>query len=267
MQVREHAAKSPRPALAGSRVIVTRPRRQCHALLEMLRARGAYARCLAVVEIEPPADPAPASQALNALENFDIAVFVSANAVRMALELRTDSRGFPGTLAVAAVGPATRDALQQAGVRVEIEPTDEFSSEGLLRSPFLAAEAIRDKRVLLVKGEGGRSLLANAFTQAGAHLTSIDVYRRSRPPGKIRELLGESLERFDFIVLTSGTALEHLLDGASPEESAWLLGIPLVVVSRRLAGLAIERGAKHQPIVAAAPSDAAIVDALEQWTA
>jgi uroporphyrinogen-III synthase len=253
--------------LSGRGVIVTRPLKQCDALLRMLQARGAHARCLPVVEIEAPSDPAPAIDALNALENFDIAIFVSANAVRKALELKTNGRAFPNTLAVAAVGPATRNALEQAGVRVEIEPSGEYSSEGLLRSPALTADAVRDKRVLLVKGEGGRSLLADTLTQGGAHLTRIDVYRRSRPRGSIHALLGEPLNGFDFIVLTSGTALDHLLELASPEESAHVLNTPLVVVSTRLADIVVERGAKHEPIVAAKPADAAIVDALERWLA
>jgi uroporphyrinogen-III synthase len=265
--VREQAHESPSSTLSGRGVVVTRPLKQCDALLGMLRACGAHARCLPVVEIEAPSDPAPAIRALNALEDFDIAIFVSANAVRKALELRTDGRAFPNTLAVAAVGPATREALEQAGVRVEIEPSGEYSSEGLLRSPALTAGAVRDKRVLLVKGEGGRSLLADTLTQSGAHLTRIDVYRRCRPQGSIHALLGEPLKGFDFIVLTSGTALDHLLELASPEESAHVLNTPLVVVSTRLAEIVVERGARHEPIVAAKPADAAIVDALERWLA
>ena len=263
--VREQAHESAGSTLSGRSVVVTRPLEQCDALLRMLRARGAHARCLPVVEIEAPPAPAPAVRVLNELENFDIAIFVSVNAVRKALELRTNGRAFPNTLTVAAVGPATRDALEQAGVRVEIEPSGEYSSEGLLRSPGLKADAVRDKRVLLVKGEGGRSLLADTLIQAGAHLTSIDVYRRSRPQGSIPALLDEPLSGFDFIVLTSGTALDHLLELASPEESAYVLSTPLVVVSTRLAEIVIERGARQEPIVAAKPADAAIVDALERW--
>jgi uroporphyrinogen-III synthase len=265
--MREQAHESPGSTLSGRGVIVTRPLKQCDALLGMLQARGAHARCLPVVEIEAPSDPAPAIRALNALENFDIAIFVSANAVRKAMELKTNGRAFPDALAVAAVGPATRNALEQAGVRVEIEPSGEYSSEGLLRSPALTADAVRDKRVLLVKGEGGRSLLGDTLTQDGAYLTRIDVYRRSRPRGSIHALLGEPLNGFEFIVLTSGTALDHLLELASPEERAHVLNTPLVVVSTRLADIAVERGARHEPIVAAKPADAAIVDALERWLA
>lgn len=254
-----------KPGLAGSRVILTRPRHQCDALMVMLSNRGAYARCLPVVEIEAPLDAGPAIAALENFCRFDIAVFTSANAVRGALMLKADLAGIAEVPDLAAVGPATRRALEEVGLAVSIVPNEEFSSEGLLRHPRLQPSMVRGKQVLIVKGAGGRALLANSLEAAGAEVTSVDVYRRSRPEGRISKLLGARLSEFDLIVLTSGTAIEHLLELASETERRQILGMPMVVSSDRIARIARKRGAQRAPFVAAGPEDEAIVSAVESW--
>lgn len=253
------------PDLNGVRVAITRPRRQCGQILRLLKAKNAYARCLPVVEIVPPADAGAAIEALGARSAFDLMIFVSANAVTMALEL-LPAGGVPGLGAtVGVVGPATGRALEAAGVTVSIRPSGEVSSEGLLAHPALGAPEVAGKRVLLVKGEGGRPVIAETLAARGALVTSIDVYRRACPAAKIRDLLEEPLENFGFIVITSGTALENLLSLATPAEAHHVLAARLVVASPRLANLARRRGALAEPIVSPAPADEAIVGALLSW--
>ncbi len=252
--------------LAGVRVILTRPRQQCDTLIAMLAKRGADARCLPVIEIEPPTNVTPATEALEHLSRFDFVVFTSANAVGGALVLKPDLPKVADIPAVAAVGPATRRALEQAGISVAITPEEEFSSEGLLRHPRLDSSLVRGKRVLIVKGAGGRGLLADALDAAGADVASVDVYRRSRPEVKISELLGEPLTDFDLIVLTSGTAIEHLLDMANGVEKRQILAMPMVVSSARIARIARERGARRAPLVAEGPEDEALVRSVESWS-
>jgi uroporphyrinogen-III synthase len=232
----------------------------------MLAKRGADARCLPVVEIEPPTDVAPAIEALEHLNRFDIVIFTSSNAVGGALLLKPDLPKVAGMPAVAAVGPATRRALEQVGISVAITPEQEFSSEGLLRHPRLESSLVRGARVLIVKGAGGRGLLAEALDAAGAGVASVDVYRRSRPEVEISELLGEPLTDFDLIVLTSGTAIEHLLDIASRVEKRQILAMPMVVSSARIASIARKRGARRAPLVAEGPEDDALVRSVESWS-
>ncbi|HSS65853.1 MAG TPA: uroporphyrinogen-III synthase [Gammaproteobacteria bacterium] len=251
--------------LAGVRVILTRPKQQCDALIDMLGQRGAEARCLPVIEIEPPPDAAPATDALENLGRFDLVVFTSANAVGGALLLKPDLADIAALPEVATVGPATRRALERAGISVAIIPGEEFSSEGLLRHPRLQKSVVQGKRVLIVKGVGGRGLLADGLRAAGAKVSSVDVYRRSRPEGRIPELLGEPLTGFDLIVLTSGTAIEHLLDIASDEERRRILDMPMLVSSRRIARILRGRGARRPPLVAEGPEDEVMVRAIERW--
>jgi uroporphyrinogen-III synthase len=246
-------------------VILTRPRRQCEALITLLVQRGADARCLPVVEIEAPEDASPAVAALEDPGRFDLLVFTSANAVGGALSLRPDLAELADLPEVAAVGPATRRALEQAGVSVAISPVEEFSSEGLLRHPRLRASVLRGKRILIVKGAGGRGLLADALEAAGAEVTAVDVYRRSRPQAGLSELLGEAPGSFDLVVFTSGTAIEHMLDAASKAERRQIQQMPMVVSSGRIARIAREHGARRPPLIADGPDDQALVRAVESW--
>lgn len=251
--------------LSDVRVAVTRPRHQCRKVLRLLKAKNAYARCLPVLDIVPPADMDAAVEALDARDSFDMMIFVSANAVTMALRLVTGGAALADGATVAAVGPATVRALEAAGIAVSIQPSGEVSSEGLLGNPALGSPAVTGKRILLVKGEGGRPVIAETLTARGALVTSVDVYRRACPGGTIRDLLQEPLESFGFIVITSGTALENLLSLANPGEAHHVRNARLVVASSRLADLARRHGALGTPVISPAPTDEAIVDALVSW--
>lgn len=250
---------------ASVRAILTRPRHQCHELIDLLAQRGVDARCLPVIEIKAPRDTAPAIEALGNLTQFDLVIFTSANAVAGALDLNPDLPKRAGLPEVATVGPATRRALEGAGISVAITPSGEFSSEALLRHPRLDPANLRGKRVLIVKGAGGRALLADTLKTAGADIDSVDVYQRSRPEVRISELLGEPLTNFDLIVLTSGTAIEHLLDIASEAETRRILAMPMVVSSGRIASIVRKHGARRPPLVAEGPGDQALVRAVESW--
>lgn len=255
------------PDLDGVRVAVTRPRHQCENVLRLLGSKHAYARCLPVVEILPPTDAAAAAEALGARDVFDVMIFVSANAVDRSLELLPAGERLGRGAAVGAVGPATTRALAAAGVEVSIRPPAEYSSEGLLEHPALRSSGVAGKRILVVKGEGGRVLIADTLAARGATVTSIDVYRRACPRGRIRDLLEEPLDTFGFIVITSGAAFENLLALANPEETRHVLSARLVVASRRLASLVRERGTLTDPIISPGPDDEAVVEALSRWWA
>ena len=252
-------------ALAGLRVILTRPKHQCDALIDMLQRNGAEARCLPVIDIEPPRDTQAAVDELRRFGRYDVAIFTSANAVRGALSLKPDLPAIAHPPEVAAVGPATRRALEQAGVGVNVIPDKDYSSEGLLSHPRFETSKVRGKSILVVKGEGGRGLLAEALGRAGARVACADVYRRSRPEVKISELLPEPLSAFDLIVITSGTAIEHLLDIASEAERRQILAMPMLVSSERIAAIGRDCGAQDSLLVADGPEDEALVRAVENW--
>ena len=121
-------------ALAGRRVLVTRAAHQAGKLSEGLRALGAEAVGVPVLEIRPPADLAPLDAGLKQIERYDWLIFTSANAVRAVAE-RAAELGIgleqPARLKVAAVGEATAAAARKAGLHVAFVP-EAYVAESLV---------------------------------------------------------------------------------------------------------------------------------------
>ncbi len=237
--------------LAGLRVLVTRPVHQASGLVFKLEDAGARVQTLPLLAIAPPQNPAAAVAALGAGRDADLWIFTSANAVEGARALQPE--GWPSALF--ALGQGTVRALAQHG-HAAVAP-EGGSSEDLLLWPELAQLA--GKRVLLVTGEGGRSLLADTLRARGATVTLACCYRRERvahEPRHASDLVADS----DVVVLTSGEALEALLAlTALPEGLALLLPSPRVAAAARAAGVT------GPLLLPAAVSDAAIRTRLEQW--
>ncbi len=100
-----------------------------------------------------------------ALEDFDVIIFTSANAVRFGASLLEQRRD----LTLAALGPATARALNQSGYRVAVQP-ESIDSEGLLLHPRLAHPTGR--RILIIKGSNGRPFLEQELAQRGAQVVT-----------------------------------------------------------------------------------------------
>src|SRR2546423_7762698 len=159
-------------SLAGRGVVVTRPRELAGAFAELLERRGARALVFPTIEIQPL--PAPA--AFDRLAKFDLVIFVSPSAVRVALNAMPPWR--PGARA-AAIGSGTRRELERAGISPVIAPSAGADSEALLAAPEL--RGLGGKRVLIVRGEDGRALLGESLAARGAVVEYAECYRRTRP--------------------------------------------------------------------------------------
>lgn len=213
--------------------------------------------------IAPPADPSAAAARVERLGDYDMAIFVSRNAVDGALRMMGD-RAWPPQVRTAVVGAATGAALERAGVRVDIQAPPPYDSEALLGAPELHAMA--GKRVLVFRGAGGRELMADALRKRGAMVDYVEVYRRMPPPAPLAELLSQTArERIGVIVVTSNEALDNLVSAAGDDCRGWLLARPLVVIARRTAARARELGFRHPAYVACAATDEALLEALVDW--
>ena len=169
-------------ALAGLGVLVTRPEPQAGPLARRLAAEGARVYRLPAIELHPRDDRARQRAALGPIDRFQWIVFVSANAVRFGATLLEGRRD----LKLAAVGPATAAALNHAGYRVALVPQGGYDSEHLLESPDF--RHVQGQRVLIVRGDGGRELLADELAARGAEISHAEVYERHcvRPiPGAV----------------------------------------------------------------------------------
>ena len=223
-------------ALRGVGVLVTRPEQQAMPLCRLLETHGATALRLPAVEIKPHGERRALAAQVGPLQQFDLIVFVSANAVRFGAPLLDQRRD----LTLAAVGPATLRALNQAGYRVAILPTDGFDSEGLLAHPRL--HHLAGQRVLLVKGLDGREL---------EQLAALEEQLRD---GVVHVITATSLE-----------IAESLLAMATPELHAQYERVHWLLPSARIAVGMQERGLHAPLLLAASAEDQALVDALLRW--
>src|ERR1700684_635709 len=141
-------------------------------LCRILESLGATTLRLPAVEIKPLKDRRALMDRLGVLENFDVILFTSANALRFGVSFLDQRRD----LTLAALGPATSRALNQAGYRVAIQPGESFDTEALLAHPRL--DPVAGHRLLIIKGTHGRDLLQQELTRRGATVVCADVYER-----------------------------------------------------------------------------------------
>ncbi len=245
----------------GARILVTRPRHQAEALCRLIRERGGIAIRFPALEIKPMPRQQARQQILSHLDSFDWVLFISANAVNFALLANDGKITKPAGVRFAAIGRATAKALYQAGLDVDLLPESGFTSEALLAAAPL--QNLHDASCLIVRGQGGRELLGDALRTRGANVTQLEIYRRQKPdadPGPLIRLLAEG--QLQAAVVTSGEALQNLLEMLGDEASRRLLEVPLVVISDRLEGLAAARGFKV--IAVSEPADAAIIETVTE---
>ncbi|HEY8554144.1 MAG TPA: uroporphyrinogen-III synthase [Burkholderiales bacterium] len=259
--------RDPEAPLAGIGVLVTRPAHQAAPLARLIEQAGGTAILFPAIEIAPPRDPAALEAVLDRLDTFDLAVFVSPNAVEQTFRaLRARDRSWPPQLAAACVGRATAAALERHGVSVAAVPERQFDSEALLAHPRLADVAGR--RIVIFRGDGGRELLAETLRARGAEVTYAECYRRAPPPADPGPLI-ERWRRGEIaiVTITSSDALRNLYDALGDEGRALLLCTPIVVLSEAQAEACRRLGFATRPLVAAQPSDEAILERIKAWRA
>ncbi len=181
--LRERLAWWEKRPLWGKVAVVTRTREQASALTRLLSQAGAQVLEIPTLEILPPADFAPLDQALAQLSDYRWVIFTSANGVEgfcgRLFEVGRDVRALGGSR-LAAIGPATAEALHRYGLRADVVPT-RFVAEDLAAA--LLPHLQPGDRVLLARAEQAREVLPELLAQAGARVSVVPVYRMARPAG------------------------------------------------------------------------------------
>jgi uroporphyrinogen-III synthase len=246
--------------LAGVGVVVTRPVRQAAGLVRRLTALGAVPLVWPAIVILPPADRAPLARVQANLATYDIAVFVSANAVEYGVG---DPARWPASLTTFAPGPGTAEALAAVGVGNVHIPVESYDSEGLLALPAL--QQLAGRRVIVFRGEGGRERLGDTLRARGADIDYVACYRRAAPASGAEGLLAALREgRVSAVTLTSSEGLDNLLAALSDEGRAAVAALPLFVPHPRIAAHARTRGLGA---VVTPGSDAGLIAGLLEWFA
>jgi uroporphyrinogen III methyltransferase/synthase len=204
--------------LFGKRIVVTRAREQAGALSPHLTALGAGVIELPTIEIRPPADLAPLTRAIAALDTYDWLIFTSANGVRFFIDQLDDLRKLRAK--ICAIGPATRDAVEALHVKVDLMGT-EYVAEGLIAA--FAPYDLAGKRILLPRAAVARDLVPTELARRGAHVDVVEAYRTVAPESLAetgREVLATHP---DCITFTSSSTVQNLVDAVGAEA---LRGIP-----------------------------------------
>ena len=221
-------------ALAGRRILVTRPRELAEGLAAAIAREGGEPVRWPAIEIADLEDAGPLRARLARAAAFDLAVFISPSAVRKAFALHPG----PWPARVAAVGEGTRRELQGRGLVGVIAPEGRADSEALLALPALGTLAGR--AVLIVRGAGGRELLGEALAARGARVEFAECYRRvpsdaPPPAGRLDGACANSTEALETVVARLGVerlrALPLFVPHARVAERARALGLAQAVVA------------------------------------
>ena len=260
--------------LKGIRVLVGRARHQAGALSAELRQHGAQVLEIPFIEIRKPRSFRPLDSALKSLDTYDWLILTSVNGVeamwarleklclifnaREGHEFTRAGKGgkkiaasaAEGRLRIAAIGPATKKAIEQRGAKVDVMPK-EYVAESVVRS---LKGKVKGKCVLLVRAKVARDVIPRELRKAGAHVDVVEAYQTVVPNSSRRRLqatLKHPKKRPHVVTFTSSSTVNNfvellgarhksrLLDGVhtasiGPVTSATLreLGLPVDIAAR-----------------------------------
>ncbi len=251
-----------RGPLAGLGILVTRPAHQAAHLAELIRQAGGKPILFPALEIVDLPDLQRLHALIERLDQFDLAIFISPNAVHKALNLIRAQRALPPHLKIAAIGKGSRKALEQFGVKDVIAPTQRSDSEALLERPEL--QNIAGLHIVIFRGDGGRELLGDVLAQRGAHLEYAECYRRQKPQADnsaLRYLWARN--ELNAVTVTSTEALRNLYDIAGKLCQQWFKKTPVFVTHERIARTARELGLEQ--VYVTEDGDEGIVASIQAW--
>ena len=238
--------------LAGRRIVVTRPAGQNEGLAELIRAEGGEPIVFPVLEILDLEDTRALVAAADRLDEYDLAVFISPNAVDKALNVIGARREWPQGLRAATIGRASEKALARYGVMNVIAPSGRFDSEALLALPQLAD--VQGWRVVVFRGDGGRELLGDTLRERGATVEYVECYRRVRPNADVEPLLKRwGRGEIDAVTVSSSEGLRNLYDMLGKLGQAWLKRTPLLAPHARIVENARALGCER--VIETGPAD------------
>lgn len=252
-------------ALCGRHVVITRPLGQAEQLQSMIAEEGGEALLYPLIAISALPDYRVFDAVIADLTQYDWVIFISSNAVQYGMPRVQQVLGsLPKNLQFAAIGPVTAAELGRYGVKQVLTPVDRFDSEALLALPQM--QAVQGKKCMIVRGVGGRELLAKTLQTRGAQVVFAECYQRVNPQnndGFLRTLWQN--KQLDALVVTSSEAMRYLIELAredlqKPQSASWMRNTAICVNHARIAEDVASIGLDLH--VADAPGDAAMLQCL-----
>ena len=204
------------------RLLVGRARHQASALSGELRKLGATVLEIPFIEIRAPRSFKPLDSALRNLERYDWLILTSVNGVEAMWErldkLRLTKKNL-NHLRVAAIGPATKKAIEQRGGKVDVVPK-EYVAESVVRS---LRRQVKGKRVLLVRAKVARDVIPRELRRAGTHVDVVEAYETVVPQAsrrRLRDVVANPRRRPHVITFTSSSTVRNFVDLLGGSRSA-----------------------------------------------
>jgi uroporphyrinogen-III synthase len=220
--------------LRGIRVLVGRARHQAGALSVELRRLGATVIPIPFIEIRKPRSFRPLDSALKNLWTYDWLILTSVNGIEAMGErmgkLRL-SKAALKHLRIAAIGPATKKAIEERGARVEVVPK-EYVAESVVRS---LKRKVKGKRVLLVRAKVARDVIPRELRKAGAHVDVVEAYETVVPQSsrrRLQETLSNPKRRPHVVTFTSSSTVKNFVEllGERRGRSRKLIGLRMASI-------------------------------------
>ncbi|MGB0892998.1 MAG: uroporphyrinogen-III synthase [Parashewanella sp.] len=237
-------------------VLLTRPAGRNQPMQDALKEKKIAYSVQPLMHIEPLAVDESVQRKLS---QADIVIFISVNAVNCITA--TNNIKLADSASIVAIGSATQIALSELGINSITSEQSQQHSEGILSLDIL--QQVKDKKVVIVRGEGGREKLAEELILRGANVDYCHAYRRKKP-ANLSDDLGEHWQQVgvDIILISSGEILENLLQVVKRADFPWLESCMLIVPSARVALLARKAGLKNIVNAASARKDAMLAAIL-----
>ncbi|MFI5116596.1 MAG: uroporphyrinogen-III synthase [Terriglobales bacterium] len=199
--------------LAGCRVLVSRAKKQAGALSSALRELGCRVIEIPFIEIRKPSSYQPLDSALRNLATYDWLILTSVNGVEALFARLAKKKIDVAALAhlkIAAIGPATKRAIEQQGLRVAVTPK-EYVAESAVAA---LQRRVKGKRVLLVRAKIARDVIPRELRKAGAEVAVVEAYETVAPKSseqRLRALLANRTLRPHAITFTSSSTVKNFV--------------------------------------------------------
>ena len=248
------------PPLQGCRLLVTRPAGQAGPVIADIARRGGEAMHLPLIDIVPASDPKELQSAVNEAWAFDWIVFTSVNGVnyfckQMRLQ-KLDPRAL-GSAQIAAIGPATKQALEEQGVICDLVP-ESFHSEGFVQA---LRQRGKKQRFLLIQAERGRDVLRTELEAAGHEVKQVAAYA-SQPISSNQETAHRMIKQFpvDWILLTSSFIAEAAVNIFGDHLRSWKIASISPITSSKVCELGYS-----VTVEANEATMKSLLDSIESW--
>tara|TARA_B100000795_G_scaffold108551_1_gene80149 strand:- start:41 stop:808 length:768 start_codon:yes stop_codon:yes gene_type:complete len=215
-------------------LISTRPYEKNMVLLKELKGTNISLLNYPLTKIEPLKDYAKFDSLLNNLKNYQHIIFISTNAVHFFVErFKSLVIKLPDHIIFSSIGPTTQKALEnEFNINVYC-PEKTYDSKHLIKNKIF--NNIQNKKVLIIRGEGGREVLKDMLEKKGSEVHYGECYIRNYVPINLNKLQNEAKSYNSiFLIISSYESAKYFLTQNNAHNWDWLQSVNIIVNHSRI---------------------------------